>query len=60
MPALLLGFDFFLAHRIIVLFNEGKLMFTYNGGPIFQVIETDPIPDAQPAAETPQTTATAQ
>jgi predicted aspartyl protease len=60
MPSLLLGFDFFLAHRIIVLFNEGKLMFTYNGGPIFQVIETDQIPDAQPAAETPQTTATAQ
>jgi len=58
MPALLLGFDFFLAHRIIVLFNEGKLMFTYNGGPIFQVIETDPMPDAQPAAETPQTSAT--
>ncbi len=50
-PALLLGCDFFLAHRIIVLFDERKLMFTYNGGQIFQVVETD----AEKSADTTET-----
>jgi predicted aspartyl protease len=35
-PAMLIGWDFFRAHRILVLPREHKLLFTYNGGPPFQ------------------------
>jgi predicted aspartyl protease len=35
-PSMIVGYDFFLAHRVVVLFKERKLIFTYNGGPIFQ------------------------
>jgi hypothetical protein len=34
-PSMLVGCDFFLAHRILVLSKQHKLVFTYNGGPIF-------------------------
>jgi clan AA aspartic protease (TIGR02281 family) len=40
-PEMLVGADFFRTHRILVLFAERKLVFTYNGGPIFQTIEPD-------------------
>jgi predicted aspartyl protease len=36
LPNLLIGCDFFLAHRLIASFKDHKLLFTYNGGPIFQ------------------------
>lgn len=32
---MLLGFDFFLSHRIYVSGSQNKLYFTYNGGPVF-------------------------
>jgi predicted aspartyl protease len=39
LPTMLIGCDFFLAHRIVVLNKAHKLVFTYNGGPIFQVVQ---------------------
>jgi hypothetical protein len=39
-PGMLIGCDFFLAHRVLVLFKERKLLFTYNGGPIFQAVKS--------------------
>jgi predicted aspartyl protease len=41
LPEMLIGADFFRSHHILVLFKERKLVFTYNGGPIFQFVETD-------------------
>jgi len=38
LPSMVVGYDFFLAHRIVVLFKERKLLFTYNGGAIFQAV----------------------
>jgi predicted aspartyl protease len=35
-PNLLIGCDFFLAHRVIASFKDHKILFTYNGGPVFQ------------------------
>lgn len=35
-PDLLIGADFFLAHRIYIARSQGKVYFTYQGGPIFQ------------------------
>jgi predicted aspartyl protease len=35
LPDVLIGCDFFLSHRMLVLSREHKLVFTYNGGPIF-------------------------
>jgi hypothetical protein len=34
-PAMLLGADFFLAHRVFIAKSEGKVYITYNGGAIF-------------------------
>ena len=34
---MLLGADFFLSHRILVSRSQGKLYFTYNGGPVFRL-----------------------
>jgi tetratricopeptide (TPR) repeat protein/predicted aspartyl protease len=42
---MLIGADFFLSHRIFVANNQGKLYFTYNGGPVF-----DLRPTSKPAA----------
>jgi predicted aspartyl protease len=35
-PGMLIGADFFLAHRIYVARSQGRIYFTYKGGPIFQ------------------------
>lgn len=35
LPGMIVGCDFFLAHRILILSKQHKLVFTYNGGPIF-------------------------
>lgn len=45
---MLLGFDFFLSHRVYVSVSQDKLYFTYNGGPVFN-LTTQPHPTA-PAA----------
>jgi predicted aspartyl protease len=36
-PDLIIGADFFMAHRIYVARSQGKIYFTYKGGQIFQV-----------------------
>jgi hypothetical protein len=38
-PQMLLGADFIRAHRIYVARSQGKVYFSYNGGPIFQAPE---------------------
>jgi clan AA aspartic protease (TIGR02281 family) len=48
-PELLLGFDFLLAHRLLVLPKERAFVFTYNGRPPFQYVAPDP-------QETPEAT----
>jgi tetratricopeptide (TPR) repeat protein len=39
---MLLGADFFLAHRIYVAYSQDKVYFTYNGGPVFDVNALQP------------------
>jgi tetratricopeptide (TPR) repeat protein len=34
---MLLGADFFLSHRILISRSQGKVYFTYNGGPVFRL-----------------------
>jgi Aspartyl protease len=36
LPDMVIGADFFLAHRIYIARSQGKVYFTYRGGPIFQ------------------------
>jgi hypothetical protein len=38
-PDMLIGADFFLAHRVYVARSQGKIYFTYNGGPIFRHVK---------------------
>jgi hypothetical protein len=33
---MIIGADFFMAHRIYVARSQGKIYFTYKGGPVFQ------------------------
>jgi predicted aspartyl protease len=47
LPSMIVGCDFFLAHRVLVLSRQHKLVFTYDGGPIFTAEEPEPRP-AQP------------
>jgi predicted aspartyl protease len=35
---MLLGADFFLSHRVFVANSQGKVYFTYNGGPVFNLM----------------------
>jgi predicted aspartyl protease len=35
-PGMLIGADFFQAHHVYIARSQGKIYFTYNGGPIFQ------------------------
>ncbi len=43
-PDMLIGCDFFLSHRLLVLFPERMLLFSYEGGPVFQTLHA--LPDA--------------
>jgi predicted aspartyl protease len=60
-PSMLVGCDFFLSHRILVLAKEHTLLFTYNGGPVFQLVksvatpkdETDESKEGAPAQTAP-------
>lgn len=47
---MLLGVDFFLSHRVYVARGQGKIYFTYNGGPVFDVTPTRPHPKKPPHA----------
>lgn len=49
---MLLGADFFLAHRIYVAYGQGKLYFTYNGGPVFNLNAPHP-PQTADASKPP-------
>ena len=51
-PDMLLGADFVRAHRIYVARSQGKIYFSYNGGPIFQVLAPR-APEPQAAPEPP-------
>ncbi|MGA7537673.1 MAG: aspartyl protease family protein [Steroidobacteraceae bacterium] len=53
---MLLGSDFFLAHRVYVAYSQNKLYFTYNGGPVFALNARQPAPPTtapQPATAAP-------
>lgn len=52
LPQMLVGVDFFRTHHVLVLFSERKLIFTYNGGPIFQTMELDATAQPSGSAET--------
>jgi predicted aspartyl protease len=56
-PDMLLGLDFIQAHRIYVARGQGKMYFSYNGGPIFRRPEP---PSEAAAAPTPGTPAPAK
>ena len=47
---MLLGADFFLSHRVLISYQERKIFFTYNGGPVFDLSVH---PGAGPALPTP-------
>ena len=50
---MLLGADFFLSHRIFVASSQGRVYFTYNGGPVFNLIGTRKTAQAQGAGPQP-------
>jgi tetratricopeptide (TPR) repeat protein len=58
---MLLGDDFFLAHRVYVAYGQRKLYFTYNGGNVFSLVTTPPVQTArQPSpSANPATSASA-
>lgn len=49
---MLLGFDFFLSHRVFVSNTEHELFFSYNGGPVFNLSLQPPTAGAQGASGT--------
>ena len=50
---MLMGADFFLSHRIYVARGQGKLYFTYNGGPVFRLDGEQTAPPPVEAAAAP-------
>ena len=52
---MLMGADFFLSHRIYVARGQGKLYFTYNGGPVFRLDREQTAPPPVEAAAAPPT-----
>ncbi len=51
---MLLGADFFLSHRIYVASSQGKLYFTYNGGPVFNLTSPRTAADSAEGASEPE------
>jgi hypothetical protein len=51
-PQMLIGMDFFRAHRIYLARGQQKMYFTYVGGPVF-LTATELAARAQPAAQPP-------
>jgi predicted aspartyl protease len=41
---MLLGADFFMAHRVFIAYSQNKAFFSYNGGPIFRAPKPDEAP----------------
>jgi hypothetical protein len=58
-PSMLVGCDFFLSHRILVLAKEHTMLFTYNGGPVFQLVKSSAPPQGSSDDGTPGRTAPA-
>lgn len=56
---MLLGSDFFLSHHIYAAISQGKLYFTYNGGPVFDLNARHRPPPAAAAASAAAAPATA-
>ena len=55
MPGMLVGLDFFMAHRVLISRDHQKVYFSYNGGPIFEpphIREGAAAPNAAPGAST--------
>jgi tetratricopeptide (TPR) repeat protein/predicted aspartyl protease len=50
---MVLGADFFLAHRIYVANKQQRLYFTYNGGPVFDLSRTPAVADRIPEEPEP-------
>ena len=48
---MLLGADFFLSHRVMVASSQAKLYLTYNGGPIFNLENTQAPASTPPATQ---------
>jgi tetratricopeptide (TPR) repeat protein/predicted aspartyl protease len=48
---MLIGADFFLSHRIYVASGQGKLYFTYNGGPVFNLATAQTAANADSPAD---------
>ncbi len=44
LPSMLIGCDFFLSHRVLVLSKLHRMVFTYNGGPVFQTLHREGSP----------------
>jgi len=53
LPEMILGEDFFLAHRMVVLPAERTAVFTYGGCPVFQVRRPDEQAEPDPPATPP-------
>ena|SRR5579862_958532 len=55
MPEMLLGADFLQAHRVLIDNSTRKIVFTYEGGPVFQTLEPNQLNASTPgtAAEPP-------
>jgi predicted aspartyl protease len=49
-PGMLVGLDFFRAHRVLISREHGKVYFSYNGGPIFEPPRPRPQPGVAPVA----------
>ncbi len=49
---MLLGADFFLSHKVYVANSQGRIYFTYNGGPVFNLAST-PLADTETPAAAP-------
>ena len=54
---MLIGADFFLSHRVYVASSQGKLYFTYNGGPVFDLTVQQPAQTPVPRGGPPAVTA---
>jgi tetratricopeptide (TPR) repeat protein/predicted aspartyl protease len=50
---MLIGADFFLSHRIYFAKSQGKVYFTYNGGPVFNVSRADEVAGELATGEAP-------
>ncbi|HVS77407.1 MAG TPA: tetratricopeptide repeat protein, partial [Steroidobacteraceae bacterium] len=57
---MLVGADFFLAHHVYIANSQGKLYFTYNGGPVFDLSVPEPARSAPAPAASNATAAATQ